>query len=301
MKDRKFYMPTHPGAESQFKLAIARMRVAEEEGETGHFPATQLASIIGSKGIAICDASPYLGATDARVVATLATGHASTLSYVTESGSSPGGHQFLSNATPAAADEALIVGKRGLLITGTAAGGEPGYSDAYVFTTQLQVSSTDASTGVGFSCGFLPAGATASPLKTAPANALYFSYDPTIADAWVQFSTIYNSGSANLLDGVTNPFANTGGFLAPTAATDLRLTMAFGQSVDGTNWGWVYVGNYAAGGSGVRTPMTAAMLSNVGSMISAGGIYLAPFIGMYMHGATQRSVYFQNLVAYGDK
>jgi len=301
MKDRKFYMPTHPGAESQFKVAIARMRVAEEEGETGHFPATMLSSIIGSKGLAISDASPYFGSTDSRVVATLATGHTSTLAYVTESGSSPGGHQFLSNASPSSGDEALIVGKRGFLVQGTASGGEPGYSDAYVFTTQLQVSSVDASTGVGFSCGFLPAGATASPLKTAPANALYFSFDPTISDAWVQFSTIYNSGSAVVLDGVTNPFLNTGGYLAPSAGVDLRLTLAFGQSLDGTNWGWVYVGNYAPGGSGVKTPMTAAMLANVGSMISAGGIYLAPFVGMYMHGSTQRSLYFQNLIAFADK
>ncbi len=304
MKDRKFYMPTHPGSESQFKIAAARMRVAEEEGETAHFPATALAAVLGSKGYALTDANPYFGTSDSRQVATLTTGHIGTLAYVSESGSSPGGHRFLSNAAPAAGDEMMLCATRGMLIQGTPAGSEPEYSDAYVFTTQLQVSSTSATNGIGFACGWAPSGTTVTPLTTVPANGIWFEYNPGGANPGLQFKTVEASGSVHAIDGVTNPFnlkGGTTGAFTPAASTDLRLTLAFGQTVSGNTWGGVHVGSYAPGQAGVFTPMTAAQVADVAAMITAGTVYLSPFVGAYVVGTTQRSMYVQNVVAFADK
>ena len=303
MKDLKMYLPTHPGAEGQFRVASARMRVAEEEGETGHFPPF-LARWMESKGAGgFDDCAPYIGSSDPRFLTTLTD--SGTIAYATEGSGSPGGHRFQSKATPTAGDDTILSGVRGLLIAATPSGSEAGYSNSVVFQTQLQLANVSAS-GIGFAAGLLPPSTSTSPLSTSNAawtatNGLWFSVTP--GGAGLSFSTVYNGGTAHSIStfNLSNGSSPATGAINFSAATDYRLTLTFGQNANGNTWGRVHVAPYTAGQMGWMTNLTSAQLADVASMISLGSVYLSAFLNFEVAGTTQRAGYAQFLSAFCDR
>lgn len=263
MRDHRKFESTYPGRVLIPGGLQHRLRISPDEGQFGGHGCGGFANCEG--GITLINFGPFpynnFELTETKTNSSTITATA-------------GGIKLQTQATPSDGDDVSFKSVR----TFTPVAGSSNGAMRYQMSTRVQVSSA---ANMGLAVGFVTSSATAVA-STAPADGIYFVKAKN-STALVG-RTVQNSGTAH----------STGTLATVADATDLVLTVHFeiGTSA-ATSSGAFWV-------NGVRTPFTAAQITDIYNMV-AGTPTLCAFEGCVVNGTTQRSATVSYCVADIDR